>query len=130
VSRISIEGESLIEILQWPEEYFDNLVLIDQPIAFKIGTAEVLGQFANTQEELIVELAQIEGGGEGVLPAISKLAHHIAKLKSITTIVCIVHALNCAETNLKLRAHLEKTGFAITHIPGKGKVYCKRLNAA
>jgi hypothetical protein len=125
---ISIEGESLIEILQWPEEYFDDLILIDKPIVFKIGSAEVLGQFAKTEESLIVELAQIEGGGEGVLPAISKLAKHVAKLKSISTIICIVHAVNCAKPNLKLRTHLEKTGFVITNTSAKGNAYYKRIN--
>ena len=67
--KILIEGSTIEEILSWPENYFDELVLIDKPIIFKIGSAEVLGQcmVVNT-EGLIVELAQIDGGGEGVLP--------------------------------------------------------------
>ena len=128
MAAINIEGESLKEILQWPENYFDDLVLINDPIVLNIGSAEVLGQFAVNDNELIVELAQIDGGGEGVLPVISRVAKHLAKLKSLKTIYCIVHAINCAKPNLKLREHLVKTGFEIKNVPGKGEAYVKRVN--
>ncbi|MCP4148125.1 MAG: hypothetical protein GY757_10290, partial [bacterium] len=71
--------------------------------------------------------AHIDGGGEGVLPAISRVAKHIARLKQVKSIECVVHAINCAKPNLKLRAHLEKTGFKIKHIEGKGEAYYKQL---
>jgi len=128
VKSFNIEGESLKEILAWPEHYFDELVLIDDPIVLNIGTAEVLGQFAVKDGVLVVELAQIDGGGEGVLPAISRIAKRVAKIKSIKTIDCVVHAINCAEPNLKLRAHLVKTGFKIKNVPGKGDAYFKKIN--
>lgn len=127
MSKFSVEGESLSEILAWPEKYFDELVLIDSPIVFNIGSAEVLGQFANIKNEIVVELAQIDGGGEGVLPAIYKIAKYVAHLKSATKISCIVHAIDCAKPNLKLRSHLEKTGFEIKYIPGKGNAYYKQF---
>ncbi len=130
MSKLVIEGESLREILSWPVEYFDELVLIDDPIVLSIGSAEVLGQFAVIDNELLVELAQIDGGGEGILPAIARIAKYVASLKSITVINCIVHAVNCTQPNLKLRAHLEKTGFAIKNVPGKGEAYYKRVNVA
>jgi hypothetical protein len=101
--------------------------LTGKPIVLKVGSAEVLGQFAVNDSEVVVELAQIDGGGEGVLPAISRIAKHIAKLKSLPQVSCIVHAINCAKPNLKLRAHLEKTGFVITEIPGKGSAYYKEF---
>jgi len=128
MKSFNIEGESLKEILTWPEHYFDELVLIDDPIVLNIGTAEVLGQFAVHDNVLVVELAQIDGGGEGVLPAISRIAKRVAKIKSIKTIDCIVHAINCAEPNIKLRAHLVKTGFEIRNVPGKGDAYFKKIN--
>ena len=128
MKSLNIEGESLKDILAWPEHYFDELVLIDDPIVLNIGTAEVLGQFAIKDGELLVELAQIDGGGEGVLPAISRIAKRVAQIKSIQTIDCIVHAINCAEPNLKLRAHLVKTGFEIKNIPGKGDAYYKKIH--
>lgn len=124
----NIEGESLNEVLAWPEHYFDELVLIDDPIVLNIGTAEVLGQFAVKNNVLVIELAQIDGGGEGVLPAISRIAKRVAEIKSIKTIDCIVHAVNCAEPNLKLRAHLIKTGFEVKNVPGKGNAYFKQIN--
>ncbi len=127
MARINVEGASIQEIMEWPESYFDDLVLIDKPIVVNIGTAEVLGQFAIKEKRLIIELAQIDGGGEGVLPAISKLSNHIAKLKNLSSIECIVHAINCVKPNLKLRAHLEKTGFEIKLVEGKGEAYFKRL---
>ena len=128
MKSFNIEGESLKEILAWPEHYFDELVLIDDPIVLNIGTAEVLGQFAIKDNVLVVELAQIDGGGEGVLPAISRIAKRVAKMKSIKTIDCVVHAINCAKPNLKLRAHLVKTGFEIKNVPGKGDAYFKKIN--
>lgn len=128
MKSLNIEGESLEEILAWPEHYFDELVLIDDPIVLNIGSAEVLGQFAVKDNVLVVELAQIDGGGEGVLPAISRIALKVAQLKSINNIDCVVHAINCAQPNLKLRAHLEKTGFEIKNVSGKGDAYFKRIN--
>ena len=128
MKSFNIEGESLKEILAWPEHYFDELVLIDDSIVLNIGTAEVLGQFAIKDNVLVVELAQIDGGGEGVLPAISRIAKRVAKMKSIKTIDCVVHAINCAEPNLKLRSHLVKTGFEIKNVPGKGDAYFKKIN--
>jgi hypothetical protein len=130
MSKLIIEGESLREILSWPVEYFDELVLIDDPIVLSIGSAEVLGQFAVIDNELLVELAQIDGGGEGILPAIARIAKYVASLKSITVINCVVHAINCAQPNLKLRAHLEKTGFVIKNVPGKGEAYYKQIKTA
>jgi hypothetical protein len=127
MSRISIEGESVEDFLDWPEEYFDQLVLTDEPIVFHIATAEVLGQFAIKDRELIVELAQIERSGEGVLPAISKISKHLCELKSLENISCVVHAIDCATPNRKLRAHLDKMGFVVSKVPGKGKAYYKQI---
>ena len=128
MARLNIEGVSVNEILEWSVEYFDELVLIDEPIVLNIGSAEVLGQFAVSDENrLVVELAQIDGGGEGVLPTITKISKHIARIKKLPEIECIVHAINCAEPNLKLRAHLVKSGFEIKNVPGKGDAYYKIL---
>ena len=129
MSRINIEGVTVQEILDWPIEYYDELVLIDEPIVVNIGSAEVLGQFAIQDNSLIVELAHIDGGGEGVLPAVSRISKNIAKVKSVSKIEFVVHAVNCAIPNLKLRAHLEKTGFTIKNVKGKGEAYYKTIPA-
>lgn len=124
MALINIEGLSISEILDWPTEYFDELVLIDQPIVLNIGTAEVLGQFTVSEENrLVIELAQIDGGGEGVLPAITRVANHIARSKNLSEIESIVYAVHCSEPNLKLRAHLLKVGYKIKQVSGKGDVY-------
>ena len=127
MKNITIEGVELSEILEWSAEEFDARVLIDKPIVVNIGSAEVLGQFAIDEKTLTVELAQIDGGGEGVLPAISRIAKKIALVKDVKVIDCVVHAINCAEPNLKLRSHLERTGFTIKDVPGKGEAYFKQL---
>ncbi len=128
MARINIEGVSMHELINWPVEYFDELVLLDEPIIVRIGSAEVLGQFAVKDNILVVELAQIEGGGEGVLPAISRISKHIAGIKQLERIECIVHAIHCAKPNMKLRTHLEKTGFVISEVPGKGEAYYKEIS--
>lgn len=128
MAKIQIEGLKVTELLKLPSEYFDELVLIDKPIIIHIGSAEVLGQFTISDDNLIVELAHIEGGGEGVLPTIARVSKHIAKQKNLQKIQCIVHAINCANPNLKLRAHLEKTGFGIKEVPTKGKAYFKEIS--
>jgi hypothetical protein len=127
VTKIKIEGLKVSEILELPKEYFSKLVLIDKPIIINIGSAEVLGQFAVKENSLIVELAQIDGGGEGILPTIAKIVKHIANLYDLDRIEYVVHAINCAQPNLKLRAHLEKTGFTIRDVSGKGRVYFKEV---
>ncbi len=124
---VEMEGASIDEILSWSVEAFDALVLIERPIVVKVGSAEVLGQFSLKSDALVVELAQIDGGGEGVLPAITRVAKRIAELKQVTNIDCVVHAINCAEPNLKLRRHLIKIGFQITDVPGKGEAYYRRI---
>lgn len=126
---IKIEGESIEEILKWSESDFDDLVLIDKPIVLNIGSGEVLGQFAiKDKENLLIELAQIDGGGEGILPIIHKIARHLSKIKNLTCIEYIVHAINCAEPNLKLRAFLIKMDFEIKEVTGKGEAYYKKMD--
>ena len=130
MSSMKIEGVTVREILDWPEYYFDELVLLDDPIVVQIGSTEVLGQFSLKNQILVVELAQIDGGGEGVLRSISVVAQHIAKIKKAKRIDCIVYATNCAVPNLKLRAYLEKVGFEVKNIEQKGEAYFKEFAIA
>ncbi|WP_431685722.1 hypothetical protein [Hahella sp. NBU794] len=128
MADIQIEGVSLAEILGWTEAEFDALVLTDKPLVVNIGSASVLGQFSYADKILTVELAQIDGGGEGVLPAITRIAKKAAQIKNAEHIECVVHAIHCANPNLKLRAHLERTGFEIKQVEGKGEAYFKRIS--
>lgn len=63
MTRIDIEGYTANEILNLPGEQLDAFVLSGRPIVFRAGTAEILGEFKIKGESLIVELAQIDGGG-------------------------------------------------------------------
>jgi hypothetical protein len=62
-SDIRIEGFTPAEILAIPDEQLDRLVFTNTPVVFRVGTAEVLGQFAIRDTRLIAELAHIDGGG-------------------------------------------------------------------
>lgn len=121
--EINIEGYSVDEILSLPDEQLDALVLSGEPLVFRAGTAEILGEFQIKGRSLVVELAQIDGGGEGVLPTLTSLANRYAKQRGLKKVEWIVHALNCADPNLKLRRVMERRGFQITDIEGVGKAY-------
>lgn len=123
MKQINIEGYLPDQILSLPDEQLDAFVLSGRPIVFRAGSAEILGEFKIKGESLIVELAQIDGGGEGVLPALNSLAQRYAKKRGLKKMEWIVHALNCAEPNLKLRRVMERRGFQIVDIEGGGKAY-------
>ncbi len=123
MKRINIEGYTPTEILDLPDEQLDALVLSGEPLVFRAGTAEILGEFKIKEDRLIVELAQIDGGGEGVLPTLSSLTHSYAKKRGLREIEWIVHALNCAEPNLKLRRVMERRGFQVKDVDGIGAAY-------
>jgi hypothetical protein len=121
--QIDIEGYSADEILNLPDEQVDELVLCGRPIVFRAGSAEILGEFKINDERLIVELAQIDGGGEGILPTLTSLAQRYARKRGLKKVEWIVHALNCAEPNLKLRRVMQRRGFEIVDIEGAGQAF-------
>lgn len=118
-----IEGLTPDEILALPDEHLDALVLTDTPLTFRAGTAEILGQFCVQSRRLTVQLAHIEGGGEGVLLALFLLAERLARRRGLEGVEWVVHALRCAAPNPKLRHVLELRGFAIRDVPGVGQAY-------
>lgn len=123
MNRIDMEGYTPEQILNLSDEEFEGIIFVGKPIVFRVGTAEILGEFQLQNAKLIIELAQIEGGGEGVLPVIASLSRKYARKKDLTEIEWIVHALNCAEPNLKLRHVMERKGFTVKEIEGIGKAY-------
>ena len=123
MTLIDIEGYTPDEILNLPDEQLEAFVLSGRPIVFRAGSAEILGEFKIKGESLSVELAHIDGGGEGILPALTSLAHRYAKKRGLKKVEWIVHALKCAEPNLKLRRVMEKRGFQIVDIEGVGQTY-------
>jgi hypothetical protein len=84
---------------------------------------DLLGSFKITRDRLVIELAQIEGGGEGVLVSLASLAKRYVRLRGLSGVEWIVHAVSCAKPNLKLRRMLEHRGFTIEEISGIGEAY-------
>ncbi len=127
-NRILIEGYSPEELLRALEGENEALVFSGQPLVFKLGSANVLGQFAITDSTLVLELAQIDGGGEGILPVLASLSERFARKRGLRTIEWLVYAVHCANPNLKLRRVLERKGFTLRTPPGKGECYFLRVD--
>lgn len=121
--EITFEGMTEQEILSLPPSEIEELILIGEPIVFRAGSATILGSFKRTPGRLVVELAQIEGGGEGVLISLASLAKRYAALSALPEIEWVVHAVSCAKPNLKLRRVLDRRGFSIKQIPEIGLAY-------
>ena len=120
---MDIEGYAPEELLRLPDADLESLVFNGAPLVFRAGTAEILGQFELDGLRLIIELAQIDGGGEGVLPTLAALAQRYARHKGLAEIEWRVYATNCAQPNLKLRRVLERRGFVVRDVPGRGECY-------
>jgi hypothetical protein len=119
--EVLFEGFSEEEILSLSKETVELLILVGEPLVFKAGSALVLGSFRIARKLLVIELAQIEGGGEGVLASLSSLARRYAQLHGLLGVEWIVHAVSCAKPNLKLRRVLERRGFRIEQVAGTGE---------
>lgn len=121
--EITIEGYTADELLGLTELEVEQIAFTNEPIAFSVGSAEILGQFNVRADTLVVELAHIDGGGEGVLATIWSLAERFAKRMRLRRVEWIVDAVHCAEPNLKLRRVLELKGFKIERLGGAGEAY-------
>lgn len=120
---IRIEDLTPDEVMALPRSELDALVFTGAPIVFRSGSARVLGEFRRDASTLVVELAHIDGGGEGVLPTLRALAHRYAEREGLATIDWIVHAVSCAEPNPKLQRVLERRGFVVETLPDHGRAY-------
>jgi hypothetical protein len=117
-----VEGLTVDEIIALPEEHIAALVAVG-PVVFSAGSAEILGQIRLRPGSLIVELAQIDGGGEGVLPTLWRLAERYGRQRELDAVEWVIHAINCARPNVKLRRFMEKRGFEIRDVEGIGSAY-------
>ena len=121
--RPRIEGYSAEEIAALPDSDLDALVFTGEPLVVHIGTASILGQFRKEPHRLVVELAQVEEGGEGVLLALSSAVHRYALSRSLSQVDWIVHAVSCARPNLKLRRVLTRRGFVVQNVSAGVEAY-------
>ena len=121
--QIRIEGYTPDELLGALDEDGEAIVFSGDPVVFQAGTARLLGQFGIEGDRLVVELAQVDGGGEGVLPTLASVAQRYARQRGLRAVEWLVYATACARPNLKLRRVLERRGFTVRHVPGKGECY-------
>ena len=121
--EVLFEGLSEQEILALPHEHVEKLILLGEPLVFRAGSAELLGSFKIASDHLVIELAQIEGGGEGVLISLASLAKRYVTLRKLSGVEWIIHAVTCAKPNLKLRRVLERRGFVVKNVDGVGEAY-------
>lgn len=121
--EIFFEGYSGGELERLPNEQFEALALNGQPIVFHAGSATILGAFKRVKDRLVIDLAHIDGGGEGVLLSLGALAKRYARLHGIAEIEWIIHAVNCEKPNLKLRRVLARRGFQVRKTPEIGEAY-------
>jgi hypothetical protein len=128
LTEILFEGLTGVQLLSLSDGELSSLVLTESPVDFRAGSAEVLGQIAASEGRLIVELVQIEAGGEGVLPTMWRLAGQLALRLGISEVEWLVHAISCKEPNLELQRVLESRGFEVREVAGKGQVYYYSYN--
>jgi hypothetical protein len=120
---ISIEGYSPDEILALPQEEVEAYVFSGKSVILNAGSARILGEFRIAGNNMVIELAEINGGGEGVLPTLWLLAERYARSRSLKGVEWVVHAINCANPNLKLRRILTLRGFQVRDVDGVGEAY-------
>ncbi len=125
VTRVDIEGLSLKDLKSLPKEEVDSLLAFGRPITFRIGTANVLAEFNRLGDTLEVNLAHIDGGGEGVLVVLWKAVEAYAAERQHSAIQWNVHALTCARPNPRLQHFLRIRGFAETHHPTHGRIFTR-----
>jgi len=124
---VLIEGFSVDELLAWPVERLRELVACGRPIVFGAGTATLLAEVQLQEGRLTIDLAHVDGGGEGVLPTLWRFGEHYARAERVREIEWIVHATRCAKPNPRLPGVLRRMGFAIEDRPPRGEVY-RRLD--
>ncbi len=120
---ILIEGYTPEEVLAFSDEEMRIWIFNDDSLVFKIGSAEILGKFKTQSNKLVIELAQIDGGGEGVLPTLWLLAQQYAIRNELDCVEWLIHAVYCAKPNLKLQRVLQRRGFVIRDVAEIGTVY-------
>ena len=118
-SSITVEGFTADEIVALAQGELHTLFFSDEPLTFRVGTAVVLGQFRVDGGRVIVELAHIDGGGEGILPFLASIAERCAQALKASSVEWIVYALTCAQPNSALRSLLERRGFTPGEIKGQ-----------
>lgn len=123
---MQIEGLSPDAVKALPPDDLDALLAFGRPITFRMGTATILAEFNRVDGDLSVNLAHIDGGGEGVLVSLWKLIASYARDRGYSGIRWNVHALTCANPNPRLHRFLFDRGFEETADERYGRVLALR----
>jgi len=126
ITVMEIDGLSLEAVKALPTEDLEELLAFGRPITFRMGTATVLAEFNRADEELAVNLAHIDGGGEGVVVSLWKLIARYARERGYKSIRWNVHALTCANPNPRLQGFLRNQGFEEANSEAYGRVLALR----
>ncbi len=130
MAAVLIEGFSADELLAFPRERLRELLDIGRPIVFRAGSATVLAEAHVVARRLVIDLAHIDGGGEGVLPTLWRFGQAYARAEELAEIEWLVHATRCAKPNPRLPSVLTRMGFQIEDLPDRGLVYRRRETIA
>ena len=123
---MEIEGLSPEALKALPTDDLEALLAFGRPITFRMGTATVLAEFNKNDGDLLVNLAHIDGGGEGVLASLWKLIASYARERGYHGLVWNVHALTCANPNPRLQRFLRNQGFEEANSEKHGRVLTLR----
>lgn len=123
---MNVEGISLAELKALPAEELDTLMAFGKPISFHIGSANVLAEFNRGDTELSVNLAHIDGGGEGVLLRLWKAVEDYARSRNYRSVQWNVHALTCPKPNPRLQAFLREHGFTEADHETYGRIFVQQ----
>jgi hypothetical protein len=127
---IRIEGLSLAELRSMAPEDQDILVPFGRALAFHIGTATILAEFLERDGGLVVNLAHIDGGGEGVLLPLWKTILGWARQRGRPFVRWNVFAATCAEPNPRLLAFLKSHEFDEVDDLEHGRIFTRTTRLA
>ncbi len=125
---MDIEGIPLESLRTLSRDEQNALLNFGTPVTFTMGTAIVLAEFNRSGNELIVNLAHIDGGGEGVLLSLWKAVETYATDRAYYGVQWNVHALTCAKPNPRLQRFLRRQGFGELDHQLYGRIFACRRN--
>ncbi len=121
-----IEGFAADELPDALGMEFEADLVTGRTVVARVGTAEILMALRVHGDSLIAELAHVDRGGEGVLPALLGAIIRLARRRQLKAVEWHVFAATCARPNPRLRPVLERAGFVIRDVPEGTKHYYRR----
>jgi hypothetical protein len=123
--RITLHGFTTDDLLALPRVEFEALVFCGEPLVFRTGTAEVLGQLDVSGDTVVVDILAIDRGGEALLPSLARLVRRYARQAGLAAIAWRFHAAARPRPSRKLLRVLQRRRFQVQHVPGIGPCHVK-----